>query len=459
MKKTLFILIFIITYFTGSSQISGIWEGHLKVSKTDSLSMVVVVEQLGDSLVVELDSPDQYSFHIQPNAAAFSNDTFSFTIKSLNASFVGVYNNVGDVIAGVFTQNRRDFPMVLARIAERIIPKRPQTPQPPYPYNVDEKIIYHENNTPTIFGTLTWPLTGKPKAVVVLISGSGWQDRDETMFLHKPFLIIADYLTKLGYAVFRYDDLPMPKFRNATTLDFSKYAGMILDSLKNDTRCADVPIGFLGHSEGSLVATMCASVRKDVAFIISLAGPSIPLYEILVYQAVIAAKNADFSNEEIRNSEKMNRDFYQIVKKSKTSQKAVAAIDQWFHNIANTMNDAERERYGFSNSRLIMLKQNVVNPWMYAFIKCDPTSYIKKCNTPFLALNGSLDMQVEAQPNLSAFERHLKKDPRNRFIEFSNLNHLFQEAQTGSMDEYGKIEQTISPEVLEAIRNWLELEK
>lgn len=454
--KKLAALLFLLISITGYSQIPGTWKGYMKLSEKDSLALVLVVEQRGDTLHLELDSPDQYAFQIQTDQSSWQNDTVRFAVKKIGVSYIGTFNIETETIDGVFTQFKTTYPMVLRKIEEgRVIPNRPQTPQPPYPYNIDDKIVYFENRTPVVTGTLTWPEEGKPKAVVVLISGSGWQDRDETMFLHKPFLVMADYLTRLGYAVFRYDDLPRAKYMKATTKDFAFYAGMIVDSLKRDERCAGVPIGFLGHSEGGLIATMCASERDDIAFIISLAGVSVPLADLLVFQGGIAAKNAGFTEEEIHLTNKMNTTFYQLVKKSSSPQKAVATIEKWYNKTVSGLTEKEMERYQFTNNKLIELKQTVLNPWMYELIKIDPVKYIKKCDLPLLALNGSLDMQVEAKPNLSAFEKNIPPNPRNRFIELPGLNHLFQEAGSGNVDEYGKIEQTLSPEVLEIIGNWL----
>ncbi|MDR2979654.1 MAG: alpha/beta hydrolase [Bacteroidales bacterium] len=455
MKKKFF-LFFLFTPFFSHSQPLGTWKGYIKLSAKDSLALVLTIEKQEDSISMELDSPDQYVFHKQATSSSYQNDTLAFAVKSWSASYSGAYSDEKQLINGVFTQYKQDFPLVLYKEEGRIIPQRPQTPQPPFPYNIDEDIAYIENKIPVVRGTLTWPSDGKPKALVILISGSGWQDRDETMFLHKPFFVIADYLTRQGYAVFRYDDLPPAKYRTTTTQDFAFYAGMIIDSLKNDERCIGIPIGLLGHSEGGLIAAMCASKRNDVEFIVSLAGVGIPLSDLLVYQAGIAAAQAGFSETEIEPVKKMNVEFYQLVKKSANQQKAVAAVDKWFHKTVSTMSNEERERYQFTNNKLLEIKQLILNNWMYALIKYDPAVYLKKCKLPFLALNGNLDRQVESKPNLSAIEKNIPKNSHNRFIELPGLNHLFQTATTGYMNEYGQLEETLSPEVLEIVKEWLE---
>lgn len=453
--KKIILLLLLLSSFSGYSQIQGIWAGYLRISEKDSLSLVLVVEERGDSLYFELDSPDQFSFHIETDHSSYQNDTLVFTINDLSASYTGSYSNKTDMITGIFTQFRKKFPLNLCRKDERIIPQRPQTPQPPFRYQIDDQMVYYEDGIPVVKGTLTWPAHEKPKATIILISGSGWQDRDETMYLHKPFWIIADYLTSLGYAVFRYDDLPLHKYRNATTKDFAFYAGMIVDSLKQDQRVAGSPIGLLGHSEGGLIATMCAAKSSDVKFIISLAGVSIPVHELLIYQAANAAKFAGLTGDELEKAEKMNRDFYQMIKKSTTQQKAISAIDKWYQKTISNLSEKEKEKYGFTESKLFELKQLVFNTWMYELTKTEPAKYIKQCRIPFLVLNGSLDMQVESQTNIAAFEKYIPKNPRNKFVEFPGLNHLFQEAETGNINEYSVLEQTLSPKVLQIIGEWL----
>lgn len=252
-------LFFYLLAFVASAQnISGYWQGTLHVSKTDSLTIGMMVDMDDDTLRVVMDSPDQYYMDIATNSSKWEDSTLSWKVKDIGASFSGKLSSDGQIITGTFQQNGK-LPLTFGRGHERKVIRRPQTPQPPYPYSEEDIHIKDKSHRYNLInGTLTMPVRA-PKALVILITGSGWQDRDESLMGHKPFLLIADHLTRQGYAVFRYDDFPRAVFAKSTTFDFADGTTLIIDSLTRRTDLKGIPLGLLGHSEGSMVAEIVAA--------------------------------------------------------------------------------------------------------------------------------------------------------------------------------------------------------
>ena len=462
-KKTLYKLLIFILCSNGyliaqqsNANIIGIWQGYLHIA-TDSLSVVIVVEQDADTLRAEMDSPDQYAFGIKADAISLHRDTLTFKINSAGVTYTGIFNHDEQQIEGTFLQYKAKYPLILKRISERTVLHRPQMPIAPFHYNIDEKIVIHnKENKPLITGTLTWPENASPKALVILISGSGWQDRDETIYGHKPFWVIADYLTREGYAVFRYDDVYPAIFRQSTTLDFVNHVNLIVDSLTKDNRCKNIPVVLAGHSEGGLVALMAASQNKKINLVVSMAGVAEPFEETLLFQAAKAAQKQDFTQIEIDNTVRYSSEIYEILKKSKNKESAMKQLNTYLDNITQKMSEEDKTKYGFTSDNIFKMKQQMASPWFYQLFKITPSKYIKKVTIPVYVLNGEKDMQVNATANVPLMQKYLPANKQNRFDIFPGLNHLFQEAETGMYDEYGTIEQTISPIVLKRIKEWLD---
>ena len=464
MKKIILLLITIISFahFVHAQQplaeIAGTWEGHIHITKKDSLALVISIEIQGDSVVAELDSPDQYAFGMTIEQYSYSHDTLKLKMGQLGASYQGVLNKENGEIEGVFTQNRKDFPLNLQRIAQRLVVNRPQTPQPPFDYDIkDEEITLEKGGKKALIrGTLTSPIHQSPKALVILISGSGWQDRNETIFLHKPFWVIADYLTTNNYAVFRFDDLPMAQYNQTTTSDMADFMGLLVNYFAEKEMFQGMPIGLLGHSEGGLIACMSAAQYKEIDFAISMAGIAEHISEVLLYQVEKMVRHSGFSDEEVANTLLYSKELYTIIEKSKSKEKAIQAISNYFDYKALTMNDADKQRYGFTDADIFAKKQQLSSVWMHNIFKINPLKHIRAMRCPLYALNGEKDMQVAAATNIPVMQKHKKKNELDKFEIFPNLNHLFQEADSGMVDEYGKIEQTISPVVLERVGEWLD---
>lgn len=456
--KFLFFALFFcgsVTLFSQTVPVEKSWEGTLKVSKSDSLKVVLTLQFLNDSLVgAEFDSPDQYSYGIKTSSYKIKNDTLKVVSKQLAAYYIAVPQENGS-FKGVFTQRNNKFPLNLFPISERPTLKRPQEPKPPYNYTESELIIKDDYGAPLIKGTLTFP--SKPlKGTIIMVSGSGWQDRDETIFGHKPFKVIADYLTQEGYAVYRYDDRASALFEKSTTLDFVADVQRIVTYFKNNSVHKNAKIGIIGHSEGGLVAFMAAAENKNIDFLISMAGCSETFDKVLLFQAEISAKSEGYSQKEIDETLEISSKIYKMLAKEESSAVVIEKFKKIVSDYTKKMTPEQKKRYNFSDMDIIQQSAVISSPWFMTLFKIYPEKYLKKIECPVYAINGEKDLQVNYATHLPIIKKYvLKKSSLNKVESFKNLNHLFQECETGMMDEYGKIEQTISPNVLNSMLLWL----
>lgn len=437
--------------------ILGYWKGDLKTVAGESIALLIAIIPDGDSIRVELDSPDQYVTEIPVDIFSFDNDTLVFHVFSLSARYNGVYDEENQQISGLFTQWNVKRKVVLKKVAERWQMLRPQEPQAPFPY-LEEKItiLHPELQRTWIDGTLTLPRDNAPKALVILISGSGWQDRDETIMGHKPFKLIADYLTRCDIAVFRYDDLPKNFFQQATTPDFADAVTIIIDSLAMQARFQHLKKGLLGHSEGGLVAFMTAANDKRVDFVISMAGMADKLKNTLLYQVeAISSLDSSFTEKDMIASMQISKEIYTAIEKAKNSSTALKKCKKILEKYDTQFGDEQKNKIGLSLENRLATLQLISSPWYFYLFHLNPVNFIKKIDCPVYALNGEKDLQVDWHTHLQLIQKHLPANKKNKIQSFPNLNHLFQECETGSPSEYGKIEQTISPVVLEHIKNWL----
>lgn len=450
MKRILiYIFVLFVTGNTVAQNISGYWEGKIGLSKKDSLTIGLQIEYQGDTLYAELDSPDQY-FTGQPvSDLRFSDSVLSFQVPDFKLNYEGRISPDGQRFTGICTQYGKKFDCVLSQGAERKFFPRPQTPKPPYPYRTEEvNFRDRDGKKPLIFGTLTLP-ESTPKGLVIFISGSGWQDRDESLYAHKPFAVIADTLTKAGFATYRFDDFPPAIFRKSTTLDFADGVRLILDSLLQRPDLQNLKVGLLGHSEGSLVASMVAANDKRIGFTIHLGGVAQPFEEILLYQSeAILRVSGEMTEDEIENSVAINRRIYEVIKKSKSKEEAMERVGKMLDELSAQLTDDEKTKYNITPSGKFEMTQTVGSPWFYTIFHIDPIKYIKKIKTPVLAISGEKDLQVNANATFDNLQTYLKDRKLLQTKYATGLNHLLQPCTTGSPDEYPLIETTIAPEVL-----------
>ena len=377
-----------------------------------------------------------------------------FSIRGIpgNPTFDGKLQD--GAISGKFSQGGAQFSFRLSR--ETVPgPARPQEPKPPFPYHIEE--VTFQNGAVNLAGTLTLPQGDGPFPAVLLISGSGLQDRDETVFGHKPFWVLADHLSRAGIAVLRVDDpgigksTPHPK--PPTTADFATDVEAGVAFLKQDNRMGR--IGLIGHSEGGLIAAIVASRSTDVGFVALMAGPGVPGAELLRKQNERIFDAAGIAGERKQNLlTLLDRLFIILTSGDMTENEQRQGVDEIVRQQLeiNGVPPAKQEE-----TQVRALVEQSLTPWMRYFLTFDPRPALEKIRVPVLALNGELDVQVDAEQNLTAIAAALDKGG-NQDVTVHRLpehNHLFQRARTGLMNEYAAIEETISPMVLDLIRDWV----
>ncbi|WP_299890207.1 alpha/beta hydrolase [uncultured Lacinutrix sp.] len=338
---------------------------------------------------------------------------------------------------------------------------RPQEPKEPFNYTIED-ISFTNTKAENIklAGTLTLPKNVKKPAVAILISGSGPQDRNESLAGHKPFLVLADYLTNNGIAILRYDDRGTAKsegdFMSATTFDFATDTEAAVTYLKTRNDIDISKIGLIGHSEGGLIAPIVASRNKDIAFLISLAGTGVDGKIILETQTRRAAELVGAPKSAIDENEKLTNIIYGAVQKHDTFENIKAEVSSGLK--AFKVENPNSQYASLITDAFIEQQANAVkSSWLQTFIKTDPKDYLSRTTCPILALNGSKDYQVLPKLNLEAIEIALKKAGNKDVTikQLEGLNHLFQTAETGSGQEYAKIEETFSPRALVIIKDWI----
>ena len=457
MKKWCFIIFMFSLKIVLAQEIIGTWHGLLDVGQ--KLRLDIHISKNGDAYSGKLDSPDQGAKDIPATKVEFSNNTLVFEVKNMGVSYSG--NLKLDSIDGTFKQGSFSTKMLLTR-TDVVIKKtnRPQEPKGPFEYLEEEVSFENKVEKFNLSGTLTYPKGEGPFPAVVLVSGSGAQDRNEEIFEHKPFWVIADYLTNQGFAVLRYDDRGTAKskgnFKTATSVELAQDAESAFDFLKTNSKINSSKICVAGHSEGAMIAGMLAARRKDIHSIISLAGPGIKGGELLLLQQYLINKANAVPDKVNRAMQRHNREIYTIVHKQENLNEARPILEKKIRKTFNKTKDSELEGYQ-SKEALIQESINAIcNPWMFYFIKYNPKTDLEKVTCHVLALNGSKDLQVPPKENLGAMKKFiLKSDKSHVFKELPNLNHLLQECETGKLTEYRTIEQTIQPDVLKIMGDWL----
>lgn len=339
--------------------------------------------------------------------------------------------------------------------------RRPQEPSKPYPY-YSEDVTFHNSNTDvTLAGTLTLPSRDGTHPAVILISGSGPQNRDYEFAGHKPFLVLADYLTRNGFAVLRYDDRGFGKstgdFTVGTSLDFSYDVESAVEYLKTRKEIQKNNIGLIGHSDGAMIAPMVAARSSDISFIVLLAGPGIPCATLLLDRQELIEKKLGRSEPEIRKSRAHAEQIIQIVVNSNDSQTAKAALTKFSKDNYNDIPDYAIPP-GMSKDEFIRRQIEMFStPWFKYLLTYDPAPVLQKVKCPVLALNGDQDVQVPSKQNLEGIKAALTIGGNGNATirEIAGLNHAFQECTTGMPDEYGRIDQTFAPIALTQIQNWV----
>ena len=458
-RKIIFIVIVLalgISVSYAEDRATGHWEGHIEIpGQPIAVKVDLAIDDTDWNGTIDIPAQGAKGLPLSEIYIAEEGEGMrvKFSIRGVpgNPTFDGTLQD--GVINGTFSQGGVTFGF---RLSREIVsgPVRPQEPKPPFPYQIEE--VEFQNGPINLAGTLTLPPGNGPFPAVLLISGSGLQDRDETVFGHKPFWVLADHLSRTGIAVLRVDDPGIgksaPHPEPPTTADFATDVEAGVTFLKRDDRIGTV--GLIGHSEGGIIAAIVASRRDDIGFVVLMAGPGVPGAELLLKQ-----------NERIF-------DGMGIVGERKET--LLTLLDRLFTTLTSDMTEDEmrqqvdeivRKQFEINGippaqqdeTQVQAAVEQVLNPWMRYFLALDPRPALEAIRVPVLALNGELDVQVDAEQNLTAIDAALEKGG-NHNVTLHRLpkhNHLFQRAKTGLVNEYAVIEETISPEVLDLIRDWV----
>ena len=402
-----------------------------------------------------------------PATTSVDGKTLKFDVARIKLSFEGELNEAGDQAEGTWSQGGRNIPLVLKKQASEydsvnVWENRPQRPVGPFPYDAEEVTFENNADNLTLAGTLTIPKKPGRHPVVVLISGSGPQDRDESLMEHKPFLVLADYLSRRGIAVLRYDDRGTAKstgkFGGATTEAFARDASSAVEFLKTHERINPDEIGLAGHSEGGLIAPMVVGLRDDVAFVALLAATGVNGDDISLSQSEAMLRAAGTPEEEIEIALAVNRAVFAVVGKAEAGADLTKELEQAIETVILTIPESIREEAAKNlRAEVPNLNRRLQEKWLRFFHSYDPRPALSNIKCPVLTIIGSKDTQVLPELNMPEIKKALMKGGNKDFdmVEIEGLNHLFQECETGAMGEYISIQETFNPEALSKIGDWI----
>lgn len=439
--------------------IDGSWEGALEVSAVKLRLVLKITKAADGQLAAKLDSVDQGATDLPVDVITFADGKLHFEMKRLQAVYDGTLSADGSAFSGQFTQGV-SIPLTLKKTTKPIVLNRPQEPKKPYPYDEEEVSYENKRDGVKLAGTLTFPRGKTPFPAVILITGSGAQDRNESLLGHKPFLVLADYLTRQGIAVLRVDDRgvggssgSVPK-STGENFAYDVLAG--IDFLKGRKEIDPKQIGLIGHSEGGIIAPMVAAQSSDASFIVLMAGTGLTGEEILYLQGALISKAGGASPAALAQQRKIQEITFKILKEERDGATAEKRIREEYAKLFAAASEEEKKQVGSEKALEPQIKQ-VVTPWFRYFLTYDPRLTLAKVKCPVLAINGENDLQVPPVENLAAIEKTLKS-AGNRdvtIVKLPKLNHLFQTSVTGSPGEYATIEETISPVALKTISDWI----
>lgn len=443
--------------------LKGDWQGVLKAGGAE----LHIIFHISDSSAVSMDVIEQGAKDIPASGMSISGDSIQIGMSSIKSSYAGVRKGA-DQINGYWKQGGMSFPLDIKRNEKPVTFNRPQTPKAPFKYKSEDVEFQNSDKSVTFGGTLTLPSGKGPFPTVLLISGSGRQNRDEELFGHKPFAVVADHLSDKGYAVLRVDDRGTGKTTgdvpDLTSADFVKDASAAIDYLKTRKDINQKKIGIAGHSEGGMIAQMLATQRQDMDFIILLAGPGVRSSQLMMEQNAAILK-ANGARDEVIGS--YLRLYDQVVQsaihpgtKIEVKERIATAVKRWR---SETDPEIVRATTGITDNtseQVVSEKmaQDFLDPWIRYFLAYDPQPYLEKLQVKVLALNGDKDVQVVATSNLRGLEAGLAKSKSKQYTvkAMPGLNHLFQTCNKCTVAEYAQLEETFSPLALHEMSDWLD---
>ncbi|HLJ45281.1 MAG TPA: alpha/beta fold hydrolase [Bryobacteraceae bacterium] len=451
MGRLLAVLCAAVCCYAQTSGIEGNWQGTLAVGGVKLRLGLHVTKDSSGKLMSKLDSIDQAAMGIPVGTTTLKGDRLMLDLPSLQATFNGTLQPGASEIVGTFTQGA-DMPLTFRRVETVEALNRPQNPKPPFPYEAVD--VKYENDGVTLAGTLTLPRGTGPFPAALLITGSGPQDRDETLMGHKPFWVIADYLTRHGIAVLRVDDRGVHESTgNSTAATFRQMAGDVLAGVHFLQARKEIDrrrVGVIGHSEGGIVGPLAASQSTDIGFVIMLAGTGVPGDQLLHMQAELIMRSQGASEQMIAQNREVQDFIFGVLRQEKNEPDGQAVLRK--------LRDEWKAKNGTEPSSGLQTEfARVTSNEMRSLIFEDPADILRQVKAPVLAMNGSRDVQVPPQQNLPAIVAALTGggNPDVTVVELPGLNHLFQHCKTCAPGEYGELEETFSTEALEIMGDWL----
>lgn len=443
----------------------GNWKGDIELPGAGKLGVIFYITQDAGKLSCKMDVPMQSAKDIPAANVKTNKKQINISFPALNGTYVG--NMDADrLIKGTWSQNGANMVLNLESFkeGEEEALQRPQHPKAPFNYEIEEITVevIGKDATHQLGGTLTYPKGDGPFPTAIMVTGSGPQDRDETLLGHKPFWVIADYFANNGIATFRYDDRGVGastgNFEKATSMDFKVDAMAALTQIAKHEKVDEDKIGIVGHSEGALISALAAAESNDVKYVLMLAGPGVSGKSIAKRQMVDMARAEGESEEEIERSSHVNGDIIDLAASDLPREEAIEKVKvrmKKYYDYQAT--DEERKELGDFDSYFDMATNRLFNPWIQYFLKLEPGKYIQRIKCPTLALIGGKDMQVSPSMNIPALKVALEAAPTTNWDvrEIPNLNHLFQKSRTGAMSEYGEKIETFNPQVLIMMRDWI----
>ena len=447
----------------------GSWSGTMS-SPAGDLEMRVDLALDNGEWSAQMFSVTQGNAQIPVESVTVEGAAISLAMPVIGGSYEGVLADDGQRIEGTFAQMGTELALALERMsdeeADEAAAGRPQDPTEPYPYLAEEVSYPNPDGGHTLAGTFTRPEEGGPFPAVVLISGSGPQDRDEALMGHRPFLVLSDHLTRRGIAVLRFDDRGVGESTGdhgaATSVDFASDALAGVAYLKGRDDVDPEAIGLAGHSEGGLIAPIAAVGSDDVAFIVLMAGPGVTGERILYAQSELISRAAGATDEQIENNQALQRTMFDILKSEPDIDRAEQLLTDAVRAAFDEMSEADRAQAGVTDEATLeqVVSQQVTSfntVWFRYFLTYDPAPVIEQVAVPVLAINGEKDLQVPYEENLREIEAALVRGGNANYEvrALPDLNHLFQHSETGSPTEYATIDETWSVESMELIADWV----
>jgi pimeloyl-ACP methyl ester carboxylesterase len=472
MKKILFAISLLLSMHLLSQDIVSSWMGNIPISGKP-IRLVFNINKSANGYSATFDSPDQNAFGFACSKVLLQTDSLFIDVASLQIKFAGLWNGK-DEVNGIFYQGNGKYTLLLKRLAANEVPKpapvkiRAQTPKPPYNYDVEDVLYYNADKSVRFGATFTKPKGDGPFTTIIIITGSGTQDRDGTMFGHKTYAVLADYLTNKGIAVLRVDDRGAGKttlgknFMKLTSADFANdvEAGIAYLQTKKEVG----KIGLVGHSEGGMIAPMVAARNQAVNFIVMLAGPGQNGEDIWKYQMQRSFEKTDLSKphkklaDELVNS--MNDAFMHSANYDSVIAEMKSTYAKWKLKVDDSLEAKLFNVAGIEGFTSMAKAYKGGLSWLQYFMLYNPSIALQKVTCPVLAMNGESDVQVLCKPNLAAVEAALKKGGNKQYTikAFPNLNHLFQTCNNINQS-YEEIDETFAPVALSFIAKFIQQQK